>query len=142
MQEVLVEGVRVHHDPISDGYWLERGELQALAARHGRHVQEVEAEQVGQQVRIHEGRLCPEDGATPLVEFEFAEHSGIRLDLCPTCGGIWLDKGELTKVENYMEAYGQVVGDPEQTEILRHNYPLTERFLVYLYSFVQHPPYI
>lgn len=34
---------------------------------------------------------CPRDG-TALNEEE--RHS-VKIDVCPTCGGIWLDKGEL-----------------------------------------------
>ena len=37
---------------------------------------------------------CPRDGSA-LVE---REHIGIKVDDCPTCGGIWLDKGELEHV--------------------------------------------
>ncbi len=34
---------------------------------------------------------CPKDGSE-LVETEFR---GVKVDVCPTCGGMWLDAGEL-----------------------------------------------
>ena len=37
---------------------------------------------------------CPTD-ATPLV---VSERSGIEIDYCPTCRGVWLDRGELDKI--------------------------------------------
>ena len=37
---------------------------------------------------------CPVDGAT-LVP---VERSGIEIDHCPTCRGVWLDRGELDKI--------------------------------------------
>ncbi|MDB5679442.1 zf-TFIIB domain-containing protein [Sphingomonas bacterium] len=37
---------------------------------------------------------CPVDGAT-LVPME---RQGIEIDHCPTCRGIWLDRGELDKI--------------------------------------------
>ena len=37
---------------------------------------------------------CPRDGSE-LVE---VERSGVRIDACPTCRGVWLDRGELDKV--------------------------------------------
>ena len=37
---------------------------------------------------------CPRDGA-PLVE---VERSGVQIDACPSCRGIWLDRGELEKL--------------------------------------------
>ena len=38
--------------------------------------------------------VCPRDGV-PLVELE---RSGVQIDACPTCRGIWLDRGELDKL--------------------------------------------
>jgi Zn-finger nucleic acid-binding protein len=38
--------------------------------------------------------LCPTDG-TELRRFE---RSGVHVDACPTCRGVWLDRGELDKI--------------------------------------------
>jgi Zn-finger nucleic acid-binding protein len=38
--------------------------------------------------------LCPIDGATLLL----SERQGIEIDYCPTCRGVWLDRGELDKL--------------------------------------------
>lgn len=37
---------------------------------------------------------CPIDG-TALV---MSERSGIEIDYCPQCRGVWLDRGELDKI--------------------------------------------
>lgn len=37
---------------------------------------------------------CPTDGA----ELVMAERQGVEIDYCPTCRGIWLDRGELDKI--------------------------------------------
>jgi Zn-finger nucleic acid-binding protein len=37
---------------------------------------------------------CPTDG-TVLV---MSERSGIEIDYCPQCRGVWLDRGELDKI--------------------------------------------
>ena len=42
----------------------------------------------------HQGMPCPADG-TPLV---MSERQGIEIDYCPTCRGVWLDRGELDKI--------------------------------------------
>lgn len=39
-------------------------------------------------------RLCPVD-ATQLRRIE---RSGVHVDACPTCRGMWLDRGELDKI--------------------------------------------
>ncbi|HEX6148906.1 zf-TFIIB domain-containing protein [Nocardioides sp.] len=37
---------------------------------------------------------CPIDQTTLVM----AERSGIEIDYCPTCRGVWLDRGELDKI--------------------------------------------
>ncbi len=37
---------------------------------------------------------CPIDGN----ELKMTERSGIEVDYCPTCRGVWLDRGELDKI--------------------------------------------
>ena len=37
---------------------------------------------------------CPVDGATLVM----AERSGVEIDYCPQCRGVWLDRGELDKI--------------------------------------------
>lgn len=37
---------------------------------------------------------CPVDGAELLM----TERQGVEIDYCPTCRGVWLDRGELDKI--------------------------------------------
>lgn len=37
---------------------------------------------------------CPVDNATLLI----TDRSGIEIDYCPDCRGVWLDRGELDKL--------------------------------------------
>ncbi len=37
---------------------------------------------------------CPNDGATLVM----SERSGVEIDYCPECRGVWLDRGELDKI--------------------------------------------
>lgn len=47
---------------------------------------------------------CPVCTATDLV---MSERSGIEIDYCPQCRGVWLDRGELDKIiERSMVAEG------------------------------------
>ncbi|HEU0223168.1 MAG TPA: zf-TFIIB domain-containing protein [Paracoccaceae bacterium] len=38
--------------------------------------------------------LCPVDGTTLMM----SERSGVEIDYCPKCRGVWLDRGELDKI--------------------------------------------
>jgi Zn-finger nucleic acid-binding protein len=44
--------------------------------------------------------LCPNDNSS----MQTVERSGVQFDMCPTCRGVWLDRGEL---ENLMAAGSQ-----------------------------------
>ncbi|MCM3658007.1 zf-TFIIB domain-containing protein [Agromyces mediolanus] len=46
---------------------------------------------------------CPVDGAVLVM----SERSGIEIDYCPTCRGVWLDRGELDKI---LERAGRELG--------------------------------
>ncbi len=37
---------------------------------------------------------CPTDGA----DLVMSDRQGIEIDYCPTCRGVWLDRGELDKI--------------------------------------------
>ena len=38
---------------------------------------------------------CPMDAEVELV---MSERQGVEIDYCPTCRGVWLDRGELDKI--------------------------------------------
>lgn len=44
---------------------------------------------------------CPVDGTTLVL----AERNGIEIDHCPTCRGVWLDRGELDKIIDRAESF-------------------------------------
>jgi uncharacterized protein len=46
---------------------------------------------------------CPVD-STPLV---MSERSGVEIDYCPQCRGVWLDRGELDKIVERSGAIGR-----------------------------------
>lgn len=38
--------------------------------------------------------MCPNDNSS----MQTLERSGVQFDMCPTCRGVWLDRGELEKL--------------------------------------------
>jgi Zn-finger nucleic acid-binding protein len=43
---------------------------------------------------------CPQDETV----LQMSERQGIEIDYCPTCRGVWLDRGELDKIIERMTA--------------------------------------
>ncbi len=51
---------------------------------------------------------CPVDN----TQLQMTERQGIEIDYCPTCRGVWLDRGELDKIiERSATAYAAPAGD-------------------------------
>ena len=57
------------------------------------------------------GMLCPLD-KTALV---MSERQGIEIDYCPTCRGVWLDRGELDKIIERNSAESEPVSQPSRS---------------------------
>jgi Zn-finger nucleic acid-binding protein len=72
---------------------------------------------------------CPIDGATLLM----SNRSGIEIDYCPECRGVWLDRGELDKIiereaaqaQSYQEqapSQNRQMLDPEAQQFRQNRY--------------------
>ena len=59
---------------------------------------------------------CPNDGSVLIM----SERSGVEIDYCPTCRGVWLDRGELDKILDRAALEG--VGQPPQASSARLGY--------------------
>ncbi|TGX52408.1 hypothetical protein E5A73_16590 [Sphingomonas gei] len=64
---------------------------------------------------------CPVDG-TKLVPIE---RSGIEIDHCPSCRGVWLDRGELDKIIERSAASAPVL--PQQSQPAPQATPWSEQ---------------
>ena len=58
---------------------------------------------------------CPTDGTVLLM----SERSGVEIDYCPTCRGVWLDRGELDRIIERVEGPGP--GRSDRSEPRRDN---------------------
>ncbi|KIC50136.1 zf-TFIIB domain-containing protein [Tateyamaria sp. ANG-S1] len=61
---------------------------------------------------------CPIDG-TPLV---IADRSGVEIDYCPQCRGVWLDRGELDKIIERAAAYAPPPPPPQAEPQMSRGY--------------------
>ena len=52
---------------------------------------------------------CPIDGTTLVM----SERQGIEIDYCPSCRGVWLDRGELDKIIERNSAADQPAPPPQ-----------------------------
>lgn len=54
--------------------------------------------------------MCPNDNTA----MQTLERSGVQFDMCPSCRGVWLDRGELEKLMAAATEEGRLTGAPAQ----------------------------
>ncbi len=132
---IQFEGITIYRDGETDGHWLPRGDLRSLAEHQlGQVLPPVL--HVDEDTMHHSGRFCPEDNLE-LVEYEFAD-SGIKIEQCLACKGIWMDAGELKKVMAHVYKHHEdMEAEPKESQL-----KLSQRVLAFLYRLTEHPPMI
>ena len=76
-----------------------RNEEEYFARENAELIQRMRAQSDAERASGSSARRCPLD-ASLLAEREYHH---VRIDECPTCGGVWLDKGELQILERVDE---------------------------------------
>lgn len=101
IHEMRIEGVDVDLCSSCLGIWFDKDELAFMA--------ELPVDVPNFSVLRDAARpteyLCPRCGEK-LEEICFMEVEDLLIDRCPTCQGIWLDKGELPKIEKVAARLG------------------------------------
>ena len=109
---VSYEGVEIETCPACKGEWLDAGELGNIIRLREKRFNEQERQAIAKSatytaVSLDEADrdlLCPKcGGRTDAVNY--GSGSGIIIDKCPACGGIWVDGGELEKIQALAEGW-------------------------------------
>lgn len=106
------EGIKIETCPGCEGEWLDAGELGHIARAREVRFDEEERRAIAAACKItpvvleHHGRdrTCPRcGGRTDAINY--GGDTGIIIDKCPACVGIWLDAGELEKIQMLVEGW-------------------------------------
>lgn len=90
--EVIGPNVIIDRCRACGGIWLDKGELNRLL--RNRQLSDYLTKEIGTQSKSE--LVCPSCGG--LMDIEVADE--IEIDVCLSCGGVWLDAGELDKLKN------------------------------------------
>lgn len=113
LETVEYEGVEIETCPGCQGEWLDAGELLKIV----KAVEKVfTPEEIAALDAINRNIFsiidtgpdelhCPHCTGEALRKFNYASSTGILLDKCRRCKGIWLDKDELEKVQALVEEW-------------------------------------
>jgi Zn-finger nucleic acid-binding protein len=113
LQSVEYDGQIVEVCASCKGEWLHAGELQKIVEHHDEVFtpQEIGSlAAVDKQIFTAENEdrdelNCPACQNVPMEHFNYGDTSGIILHKCPQCGGIWMDKDQLQKVEAVVDGW-------------------------------------
>ena len=94
----LRRGIEVDICPKCGGIWLDTRELKKLISNPSLHTHLTRYVGLESKSKL----LCPRCGG--LMNLEHAEE--VEVDVCLTCKGIWLDRGELEAIERSQQARG------------------------------------
>lgn len=95
-REHEIPGLNVHadHCPKCEGVFLDEDELKRLTGK--RNVNQLITEYLG--VDVGGDLVCPHCGGLMDDEHFTGVDGKITIDVCTTCHGVWLDKGELEAI--------------------------------------------
>lgn len=99
MRRFMVAGIEVDRCGICGGIWLDAGELESLVAsdRDARDAARMLDRADGAIEPDDRDPVCPRDGA-PLIAKRDPRKPNVECDACETCGGVFLDAGELSRM--------------------------------------------
>ncbi len=120
----VLRGVNYEGTPIDTcdschGEWLDKAEILRInKAREVVFSEEDKLKVAGAQKGVvkvlaqeQKALTCPRCGNTRMKTYNYAYDSGVIVDQCPQCDGLWLDEGELEAIQIIMEAWE--ARDPE-----------------------------
>jgi Zn-finger nucleic acid-binding protein len=106
IEQVDIKSVKVDRCTGCGGTWYDVDELRLLkdTESHGNYRWiDMELWRAREEFRpdTQDGLSCPRDGQT-MTTAHYGK-SDVQIDICGTCRGIWLDKGEYRKVLAYLD---------------------------------------
>jgi len=116
------DGQTVEVCPDCQGEWLHAGELQKIVEHHDEvftldeiaSLDAVNKEILTAEKDDHDELNCPCCRNVPMEHFNYGDTSGIVLHKCTQCGGIWMDKDQLRKVEEAVDGWKADLGQDLQ----------------------------
>ena len=93
-REMTIEGVELDFCPSCKGMWFDKDEIAFIEELQGDVPDISEVEKDARTTNYD----CPRCGIK-LEEMKFTPVQDLLIDRCPQCKGIWLDRGEFSKLE-------------------------------------------
>lgn len=98
LEPIHYENIEIDACMHCGGLWFDRNELdQVVRAYDPNYQEEPIIKTLGQRIDTS-SKKCPHCKEL-LVTYQFKQGSDLKIDICESCSGIWLDKGELDQAK-------------------------------------------
>ncbi len=105
-------GVHIETCPACGGDWLDAGQLGSIVEARQARFDEKTCIAIAQAAKITGEKMlalnrhltCPKCGGTT-SPVNYGDDSGLIIDKCPGCNGVWLERGELEKIQELVEGW-------------------------------------
>lgn len=106
------QGVHIETCPACGGDWLDAGELGNIVEARKARFSEQECMAIAQAATITGVKLntlnrhltCPKCGGST-HPVNYGDDSGLIIDECGSCHGVWLERGELDKIDELVHGW-------------------------------------
>jgi len=88
------------------GLWMEKGHLNEAAHPIEGDLEFCTHEHSGEKELS--GLDCPRCEKVEMLKAAFIEYSDIKIDFCPECDGLWLNKQSMKKINSEIDALVQI----------------------------------
>lgn len=108
------------------GMWLDRGELDKIAFQTPGSVEASSVNMLHEELKIAPHPYepfppkCLHCTDQTMVKMHFMGEARILLDYCEKCGGLWVDGGELTKINQYIHWFDSKAKPSKFGRFLHH----------------------
>ena len=112
LKTILYEGIEIESCGECDGEWLDHSELAKIVSIREVKFDKEETRAIAESTTIHgvvtksldRNLMCPKCNASTNA-INYGGNTGMIIDRCIKCRGIWLDKSELEKIQMLIEGW-------------------------------------
>jgi Zn-finger nucleic acid-binding protein len=119
LRTIQYEGVSIEECEACEGRWLEAGKLKEIIDARDVQFGAADRQAAAKGLRnpgvppkeIERPIPCP-NCRVPTAAINYGQDTGIIINRCSTCGGTWLDRGELEKIQLLLEGLDDNIMGP------------------------------
>ncbi|MBN1700125.1 MAG: zf-TFIIB domain-containing protein [Spirochaetales bacterium] len=96
------EHIRIMQCAGCKGFWIKKGDLNNLIKHKAGDLEfsSIDHHMHQDTHGIMKCIYCPDSA---MIKINFIEYSDIIMDYCPECGAFWIDRGEMEKMQEYVD---------------------------------------